>query len=428
MGIVVAINQAPPYHSVRNALVALSALREQNRILASKWPSHLWYRAPQPSGGLIGSEPSKSFGDFTVYTSANDCSASLVDMKGGEVHRWKAPFHEVWPDAHHVESWLPDQFVYMRRAVVFPNGDLLAVYESTVNSPYGCGLAKLDRNSKVLWTYDAHTHHDLDVDQDGLIYVLTNRLRRVAKDDTNILQLTTHPVIIEDTVTILSPEGEEQKTISLLDALTASPYFRPLASHVDHRGDLTHNNTVNLVGPRFAAHHNGVSEGDLMLCLRNLNLVVVLNLESETIVWATSGPWNHPHDPDPLNNGNILIFNNVLAHGREHGSSVLEFDPLKSRTAWSYFGDGNVRLRSDIRACQQALPNGNVLITESERGRIVEVNRSGQIVWEYVNPVRGGDDQELVPIVCGAHRYTREQLPFIDAITRAQPNSKFAVK
>jgi hypothetical protein len=34
----------------------------------------------------------------------------------------------------------------------------------------------------------------------------------------------------------------------------------------------------------------------------------------------------------------------------------------------------------------EALPNGNVLITESERGRAFEITRDGDIVWEFYNP------------------------------------------
>jgi hypothetical protein len=59
------------------------------------------------------------------------------------------------------------------------------------------------------------------------------------------------------------------------------------------------------------------------------------------------------------------------------------------------------------------LANGNVLITESDRGRILEVNPRKQIVWEYVHPVRGGDSDELIPVVAGARRYDPSELPFV---------------
>ena len=62
---------------------------------------------------------------------------------------------------------------------------------------------------------------------------------------------------------------------------------------------------------------------------------------------------------------------------------------------------------SEVRSSQARLPNGNTLITESDGGRIFEVTRPGQIVWNYINPVRArreGDGQDVIPIVSWAER------------------------
>ena len=40
----------------------------------------------------------------------------------------------------------------------------------------------------------------------------------------------------------------------------------------------------------------------------------------------------------------------------------------------------------DKRGAAQRLPNGNTLITESERGRVFEVTPQKEIVWEFWNP------------------------------------------
>ena len=171
---------------------------------------------------------------------------------------------------------------------------------------------------------------------------------------------------------------------------------------------------MNIVPAEFAAKHAGVSAGDLMICLRNLNLVCVVNPDSEKLVWATTGPWNHPHEPQPLTNGNILLFDNMLASGTTAASGVVEFNPATRQTAWTYGGAG--QLHSDTRGAVEALPNGNVLITDTDRGRIVEVNRAGEVVWEYVHPIRGGERGDLIPVVCGARRYVRSELPFVESL------------
>jgi hypothetical protein len=373
----------------------------------------MWWPAESDVRGLVRANPTQSYGDYTLYSSGDACRVTLVDQHGTEVHRWEVPFRQVFPNAQHAPAWLPEPFVLLRSTHLYPNGDLLALYETTANTPSGCGLAKLDVHSRVLWTYDAHTHHDVAVADDGHVFVLTHRLRRVGSVNPQLEALTTVP-LVEDCITVLSADGQQLREMSLLDALVESPYFRPLLTHVDRYGDITHNNTVNVVPAGFAAKHTGVSAGDLMVCLRNLNLVAVVNLESKRIVWATTGPWNHPHEPQPLANGNILLFDNLLAAGGNAASGIVEFDPAKREIAWTYGGSGQVH--SDTRGAVEALSNGNVLITDTDRGRIVEVNRAGEIVWEYYHPIRGGENQELIPVVCGARRYTRAELPFVSTL------------
>ena len=71
---------------------------------------------------------------------------------------------------------------------------------------------------------------------------------------------------------------------------------------------------------------------------------------------------------------------------------------------WQYAGTAEWPFESLIRASQQRLANGNTLITESSGGRILEVTPAGEIVWQFVNPVRGGEDNDRLPIICWAQR------------------------
>jgi hypothetical protein len=47
----------------------------------------------------------------------------------------------------------------------------------------------------------------------------------------------------------------------------------------------------------------------------------------------------------------------------------------------------------------QRLPNGNTLVTESEGGRVIEVTRDGEIVWEFHTPHRAGDEDEFIATI-----------------------------
>ena len=56
----------------------------------------------------------------------------------------------------------------IRRAYVYPNGDLLAIFEYI-------GIFKLDKDSNVLWKSLSQNHHDFEVTPDGTIISLVRQ-------------------------------------------------------------------------------------------------------------------------------------------------------------------------------------------------------------------------------------------------------------
>ncbi|HEX2237961.1 MAG TPA: arylsulfotransferase family protein, partial [Gammaproteobacteria bacterium] len=133
--------------------------------------------------------------------------------------------------------------------------------------------------------------------------------------------------------------------------------------------------------------------------------VAVLDLDKGTMVWALQGSWHRQHDADMLPNGRILLFDNWGHYEPGGASRVIEFNPTTCKIVWTYSGDDQRFFNSRIRSDQERLPNGNTLITESDGGRLIEVTKKGEIVWEYVNPVRGGGGTDLVPVLYfGVHR------------------------
>ena len=83
---------------------------------------------------------------------------------------------------------------------------------------------------------------------------------------------------------------------------------------------------------------------------------------------------------------------------------MIEFDPRSQGIVWQYAGDAEHPFYSGVRSAQERLANGNTLITESEGGRLLEVTPEGEVVWEYLNPVRGGDAAEHIAVVSWGQR------------------------
>jgi hypothetical protein len=146
--------------------------------------------------------------------------------------------------------------------------------------------------------------------------------------------------------------------------------------------------------------------------MRSRQALALLDFEEERIVWASCGPFRYQHDPDPMDNGHVMVFDNRGHVGVGGPSRVIQYDPATEAIHWSYAGDEDTPLYSRLRSAQQVLPNGNLLITESGAGRILEVTRDGELVWEFRNPVDLDGDKSMTPIVCVAERFQPADLKF----------------
>lgn len=374
--------------------------------------SDLWHAARTERRGVTVNVPELVSPGVTLYTSGHEASAFLVSMDGEVLHRWHRPFSQVWNETAAVKEPQPDSHVYMRKATLLPTGELLAIYEGAGDTPYGYGLVKLDRDSNVVWSYLQPAHHDFDIAPDGSIYVLT---QEIVEEPLASLDHLASPRL-DDFLVILSPEGEELRKIPLLAAVDRSDYRQILFGISSFAlADALHTNSVHVITEEEARVFPFGKAGQVLVSFREPSAIGVIDLEQEKLVWAVKGYWAAQHDPHILENGNILLFDNKGHFNRPEGRSrALEFDPKTMTLVWQYTGTAESPLESDIRSYTQRLPNGNTLITESNGGRILEVTGAGELVWEYVNPVRGGPEGQQIPIICKAQRLDAAVLgPFL---------------
>lgn len=413
IGVAFGVLKIFPYRVVDEAHQAMVALGVAQRIeQGGRLGSNMWHPLRPEfkgrSGVTVNLVGAVSPG-LTLYSSGHDQAVRLIDAAGREVHRWHTPWDLIWEADwdHNVPP--PKDRIYVRDARLFPNGDILMLYVGFGPSPWGLALVKADRNSNIIWKIPRKIHHDLDTAPDGRIYTLTHRIR---EDIPAGLKLPPGRVF-DDAILVLDPDGRPVREVSILEAFAASPYADLLASHVvPDNGDILHTNSIVFITAEIAARFPFARPGQVLVCLRNMDTLAVVDLEEKAVVWVQAGPWNRPHDPDLLPNGNLMIFDNDWQSGRR--SRVVEYDPLTLKTVRQYSGHDANPLYSYIRSRQQVLANGNLLICESDGGRLVEIDPRGQTVWEFVNPVREiSEGLEYIPVVSTGLRYPPEKLSFL---------------
>ena len=130
-------------------------------------------------------------------------------------------------------------------------------------------------------------------------------------------------------------------------------------------------------------------------------------------LWAQHDPkWIENHLPD---SGKISVFNNgsgrpgpdysevtiiepnVSASGdyeRPINSAHLPVDPFASIDS-----EGDHEFTSNVMSGTHQLPNGHFMVTDGQAGRVFELDYSGNVFWEYQNPVNNGGplSQEETP-------------------------------
>jgi outer membrane protein assembly factor BamB len=315
--------------------------------------------------GVVRHDRGRAWPGVNLYTNDRD-RAFLMDMDGRRLHTWRLPA----TDQQHCEY-----------AELLADGKLAVV---CVND----ALFVLDARSNVVLEHRAKVHHDLAPVADGGMVVPEKGIHFYRRR-----------MVYFDGLSWLSPAGETRRRWSTWDARDRLAKLHP-PSPLDRPGrwsqllarsyDYYHLNTVESLpatalgerDPRFRA-------GNLLLCLRNPGLLLILDRDTEEVVWSWGpGQLDGPHMPTLLDNGRILVFDNGT---RRDYSRVLELDPVTLTVAWEYRADPPSAFHSKWRGSSQRLPNGDTLICESDRGRVFEVTPEGETVWEFWNPELRGD-------------------------------------
>ncbi len=422
-GFAVSFFKAGPYEMMHTGFSAMKiAYKIQHANLNESF--FVW---PEPNNyigqsGVTVYDTDKAYDGYTLYSPSSEQAAYLLDMNGEVVHSWAMPFSKAWKIPPHIDSPVKDNKIIWRGLHLFPNGDLLAVYNAVETTPYGYGVVKIDKDSNIIWRYPGFAHHDISVGEDGRVYILTNKVT----EDVVAGAPHLNPPLFDEYVSILSPDGQLEKSISIYDAFANSEYFSEVVEYFTQTqradistsnaeyGDIIHPNTVTYIGAEEAEKQPLFQQGQILISLREHDILAVLDPQTETIIWAARGFWRAQHSARMTKDGNIVLFDNDGPQTTPRKSRVLEYDPVFDRIVWSYEGTAERPFYSSVRAAVQSLPNSNVLVTSYENGRLFEVTQKGEIVWEFfTSDTLEGDPMRIAGVHSG-FRFSKDELLFLN--------------
>ena len=320
---------------------------------------------------------------------------SIIDNDGEVLHRWTFDTFDLWPDLDHVpENRRPKARPggEVAGVVLLEDGDLVLNLEPP-------GLLRVTPCGEVVWRLPALTHHSVHRAANGHLYASGQRFHDTRDPDWPRM----NPEFIEDMVVEVTPEGEIVDEISILDLLRDNGLEGLLYAGtqmnygVEVGGDLTHINDVEPFADGMAPGVFG--PGDILVSLRNLNTVLVFQQATRRIKYLATGRTIRQHDPDFVDGNRISVYDNhalvesvPVRQDRpdDVSSRILMLDALSGEVTTVFEGSPAIPFFSDIMGKHQWLPNGNLLITESRWGRLIEIAPSGALAWEFNNLISEG--------------------------------------
>ncbi|MCB2214154.1 arylsulfotransferase family protein [bacterium] len=332
----------------------------------------------------------KSLSLVTSIAENDQLSAKIINMEGRVIHEWNIDWFKLWPDVKHIpedDPFLPkeDPGTNVNGAVLLDDGDLIFNFSNL-------GMIRLDLCGNVVWRLPYRTHHSIYLDENNNLWAPGMVWQEKELPDFPNLQ----PPFYEMTLLKVSLDGEILSEISVLDILKKNDllgllYLSDIENkYADITTDPLHLNEVETF-PSFL--DEGVFQhGDIMISLRNRNTILVFREEDLRVSQVITGGFVRQHDPDFIDGDTISVFdNNSIAPEQYNPQSNIRVMNVANGTNLIYYTGGpNNPFFSSVIGRHQWLPNGDLLITESVKGKAFEVNRQGDIVWKYVNLVADG--------------------------------------
>lgn len=328
----------------------------------------------------------------------------LLGNDGDVLHEWIVDPDSIFSDLDPGEARHDPGRQFVHGVRLFDDGDVL------VNVEY-VGAARLDACGRVVWKLTEGNHHSVAPAEGGGSWTagISQRAKLSSPDHPDGFPGIDEPVD-QDLLLHISGNGRVLQRLNVLDILYSNGLERYLFKYGQLGSkDVTHLNDVEPLHSSKADEYPQFEAGDLLVSLKHLDLVLVVDPDTRVVKWHESDPFHRQHDPDFIGDGWIGVFDNNTDGTRRGrvlgGSRIVAIHPETDSVEVRFPAEESNQFYTENMGGWQRLDNGNMLLTESQAGRVLEVTAAGRTVWEWVAPPY---DSTRVPEVTDATRYDLE--------------------
>lgn len=278
---------------------------------------------------------------------------TLYDADGQEVHHWSIDYEALDPEVEAEEN------VLLHGLLAFEDGSIAVAFDN------GNVIARIDACGAPQWVQPGRYHHVVTRDDDGALW---------SWRDEALIQLDADTGDILQTIDLRTDVVETLDLVGVLGIRT-----HPDADRLSYQQDPFHVNDVEPLTANLAPHFPEFEVGDLLISLRELNLIAVMDPATRQLRWWQHGPWFKQHDPDFQPDGRISVYDNRMGLG---GSRIILIDPATDEWEIALQDSAQTPFYSWQRGTHQILANGDILVTEPQQGRVFQADRQGRLRWE----------------------------------------------
>jgi len=392
------------------------------------------YLSAQQTVGLF-LNTADSFNGYTLFAPLANKTTYLIDNCGEKIHSWTS-------------SYRPGNSVYLLEGgTLLRTGNTT---NTTFNAGGSGGIIEMiDWNGDVNWDYTISSsiecqHHDIEYLPNGNILAIVWD-SKTAEEATQAGRTTSGTTLWSEKVVEIQPDLVNGGGTIVWEWKAWDHLVQDVNINLDNYGTIS--TSPELININFYSgnpniedwlHINAIAYNEELdqIILSNHNFSELWVIDHSTTTSEATGHtggiydkggdllyrWGNPQTYDQGNSGDqllfkqhdsywiedsfidggmIMVFNNQAGNTVDYSAVNIIDPPIDSDGNYIYSGSSYGP--SDFHWTYQAavptdfyaenisgarrLPNGNTLICEGPSGKFFEVDYTGNIVWEYVNPV-----------------------------------------